>query len=53
MNFSKQKYKVKELSIFGSYVKGKQKESSDIDILVEFAEPVSLLQSKRRCQGKN
>ncbi|MFC1484897.1 nucleotidyltransferase family protein [bacterium] len=30
------KYKVKKLGIFGSYVKGEQKEESDIDILVEF-----------------
>lgn len=29
-------YKVKQIGIFGSYVAGKQKEKSDIDILVEF-----------------
>ncbi|OGL40020.1 MAG: hypothetical protein A2042_00255 [Candidatus Schekmanbacteria bacterium GWA2_38_11] len=40
----KEKYKVKEVSIFGSYVKSEQKESSDVDILVEFEKPVSLLQ---------
>jgi len=39
----KEKYSVKETSIFGSYVKGEQKESSDIDIVVEFEKPVSLL----------
>ena len=33
-----EKYKVKEVGIFGSYVKGKQKKRSDIDILVEFEE---------------
>ena len=27
---------VKKIGIFGSYAKGKQKKSSDIDILVEF-----------------
>lgn len=30
------RYKVKELGIFGSYVRGKQKKSSDVDILVKF-----------------
>ncbi|MFQ6055532.1 MAG: nucleotidyltransferase family protein [Methanosarcinales archaeon] len=35
-------YKVKEIGIFGSYVKNKQKKRSDLDILVEFYEPVGL-----------
>ncbi|MGQ9510249.1 MAG: nucleotidyltransferase family protein [Thermodesulfobacteriota bacterium] len=34
----KQKYKVKEIGIFGSQIKGKFKKKSDIDILVEFEE---------------
>ena len=33
-----QKYKVKSISIFGSYVRNEQKEDSDIDLLVEFEE---------------
>jgi predicted nucleotidyltransferase len=33
------KYSVEKIGIFGSYVKGIQKESSDIDILVEFKNP--------------
>jgi len=33
-----EKYKVKEMGIFGSYVKGKQKKRNDVDILVEFEE---------------
>lgn len=37
-------YHVKGLSVFGSYVKKEQKESSDLDILVEFEKPISLLQ---------
>ncbi|MFN3762483.1 MAG: nucleotidyltransferase family protein [Anaerolineae bacterium] len=40
-----EKYGVREIGIFGSYVRGEQTEASDIDILVEF-EPgarVSLL----------
>jgi uncharacterized protein len=31
-------YKVKELGIFGSFVRGEQKRGSDIDILVEYSE---------------
>lgn len=38
----KEKYKVKELGIFGSYVRGEAKESSDIDILVEFEPDVRI-----------
>lgn len=36
------KFKVKEIGIFGSYTRGKQKEKSDLDVLVEFSEPVGL-----------
>ena len=32
------KYKIKEIGIFGSYVRGEQKGSSDLDILVDFYE---------------
>jgi len=39
----KEKYKVKTIGIFGSYARGEQKETSDIDILVEFYETPSLL----------
>lgn len=31
-----EKYKVREIGIFGSYVRGEQKKTSDIDILVDF-----------------
>ena len=34
----KEKFKVKEIGIFGSQIKGKDKKESDIDILVEFQE---------------
>ena len=34
----KEKYKIKEIGIFGSYIKGKQTKRSDLDILVEFEE---------------
>lgn len=30
------KYNVKKIGLFGSYIKGEQKEDSDIDFLVEF-----------------
>lgn len=38
-----QRYKVKSIAIFGSYVRGEETNESDIDILVEFKEPVGLL----------
>ena len=34
----REKFKIKEIGVFGSYVRGEQKEDSDIDILVEFEE---------------
>jgi len=37
------KYGVKRASIFGSAVRGEMRESSDIDILVEIDEDISLL----------
>lgn len=40
----KEKFKVERIGLFGSYVKGEQKEESDLDILVEFSEPVGLFQ---------
>jgi len=36
------KYGVKEIGIFGSYVRREQKDRSDVDILVEFCEPIGL-----------
>jgi uncharacterized protein len=36
-------YQVKELGIFGSYVRQEQTETSDVDMLVEFSETPSLL----------
>lgn len=37
-----EKYKIKEIGIFGSYVKGEVNPESDIDVLVEFEETPSL-----------
>lgn len=39
----KEKYKIKEIGIFGSYTRGEQKSTSDIDILVDFFEVPDLL----------
>lgn len=35
-----EKYKVKNIGIFGSYARQEQRKSSDIDILVSFNEPI-------------
>jgi len=37
-----QRYKVKGTGIFGSYVRGEQRKRSDVDILVEFEQPLGL-----------
>lgn len=39
-----ERFKVKEIGIFGSYVRGEQGTRSDIDILVEFKEPIGLFE---------
>lgn len=36
----KEKFKVKEIGIFGSFVRGEETDKSDIDIIVEFYEPI-------------
>ncbi|MGD2246430.1 MAG: nucleotidyltransferase family protein [Candidatus Aminicenantes bacterium] len=38
----KKLYKAEIVGIFGSYVRGEQKESSDLDVLVKFCEDASL-----------
>lgn len=39
----REKYKVKKIGVFGSYIRGVQTPKSDIDILVSFNETISLL----------
>lgn len=39
----KERYRVTKIGIFGSYVRGEQKKKSDVDVLVEFEKPISLL----------
>jgi predicted nucleotidyltransferase len=36
------RFKVKSLSVFGSYARNEQTERSDVDVLVEYIEPISL-----------
>jgi hypothetical protein len=39
----RKKYNVKEVMIFGSYIKGREKIGSDLDILISFTRKPSLL----------
>jgi uncharacterized protein len=39
-----QKHKIKEIGIFGSYVRGEQTDNSDIDIMVAFEEFPGLIE---------
>lgn len=39
-----EKYGVTVVGIFGSYVHGKQREESDLDLLAEILRPISLLE---------
>ncbi|MHA1210213.1 MAG: nucleotidyltransferase family protein [Candidatus Freyarchaeota archaeon] len=38
----KKEYKAEVVGVFGSYVRGEQKEGSDIDVLVRFSEGATL-----------
>jgi len=38
--FLKEKYRIKEISIFGSVVRAEETGLSDVDILVDFSEPI-------------
>jgi predicted nucleotidyltransferase len=35
-------YYIKQIGVFGSYIRGEEKADSDIDILVEFEKPIDL-----------
>lgn len=43
----KEKYHVKKIGIFGSFVRGEQKKGSDLDILVEFKAPIGFFEFVR------
>lgn len=38
----KKEFSVKNLAVFGSYIRGERRRGSDIDVLVEFKEPIGL-----------
>jgi predicted nucleotidyltransferase len=38
----REKFKVEEIGVFGSYVRGEQKRKSDLDVLVSFSETIDL-----------
>jgi predicted nucleotidyltransferase len=40
----KERFKVKTIGVFGSYVHGEQNSKSDVDVLVEFEEPIGLFE---------
>ncbi len=40
--YIREEYKADIIGVFGSYVRGEQKESSDVDILVKFLEKATL-----------
>jgi predicted nucleotidyltransferase len=40
----KRRFKLKEMGVFGSYLRGEQNKKSDLDILVEFKEAPGLLE---------
>ncbi len=42
--FLKEKFEVKSIGIFGSYLRGEQSEQSDIDILIEFHSVIDLFE---------
>lgn len=37
------RFKVRKIGVFGSFARGEQEATSDIDILVDFRKPVSLI----------
>jgi len=43
----KEKYKIKEIKVFGSYARGEQKETSDMDLIVDFEETPTLIELLR------
>ncbi len=38
--YLREKFNVKSIGLFGSYVRDEQKDKSDVDILVEFSRPI-------------
>ena len=44
MDILKSRYKVKEIGVFGSYVKGNPGKKSDIDVIVTFRKSVDFIE---------
>jgi len=44
MPYLRERYRVKNVGVFGSYIRGDNNKESDVDILVEFHEPPTLLE---------
>lgn len=42
LDFLKSKYHVREIGVFGSVARGEDLKSSDVDLLVEFSQPVGM-----------
>ena len=40
----RERFKLKTIGVFGSYVHGEQTPKSDVDVLVEFYEPIGLFE---------
>jgi len=40
----KERFKVESIGLFGSYVREEEKRKSDLDVLVEFSEPVGFFE---------
>lgn len=43
-NLLRDRYKINTIGVFGSYARGDTHRGSDVDVLVEFSEPISLIQ---------
>lgn len=43
----REQYGLKEIGIFGSYVRGEQGEESDVDILIELEKPIGFVRFMR------
>lgn len=39
----RERFGLKKIGIFGSYIRGEQKEDSDVDILIELEKPISFV----------
>jgi hypothetical protein len=46
-NELRKEYGLKEIGVFGSYVRGAQRADSDLDILIEFEKPVGFVKFLR------